>query len=87
MAKPKDDKLDALFSKGLQNHPHGESTAPPNSRKSGKSTDPEWGKFTILLKKKTRKRASRLAEDLDPPRDLSDLAEELLSRWIQEQSR
>src|SRR4051812_35001926 len=31
-----------------------------NGRKLGKHKDPEWGKFTILLKKQTQKKASRL---------------------------
>jgi hypothetical protein len=58
-----------------------------NGRKLGKHKDPEWGKFTILLKKQTQKKASRLADDLKPPRDLSDLTEELLSKWIQQQEK
>jgi hypothetical protein len=58
-----------------------------NGRKLGKHKDPEWGKFTILLKKQTQKKASRLAEDLKPKRDLSDVTEELLSKWIEKQER
>jgi hypothetical protein len=58
-----------------------------NASGLGKSSDPEWGKFTIMLKKETQKRASRLAEDMNPPRDLSDVAQDLLARWIEEQAR
>src|SRR3954469_10741754 len=58
-----------------------------NGRKLGKHKDPEWGKFTILLKKQTQKKASRLADDMSPPRDLSDVTEELLSRWIAKQEK
>jgi hypothetical protein len=85
MAKQKDDKIDALFTKGLRSA----KAAPPveNGRKRGKSTDPEWGKFTILLKRDTQKQASRLAEDMNPRRDLSDVAQELLNQWIENQAR
>jgi hypothetical protein len=58
-----------------------------NGRKVGKHKDPEWGKFTILLRKQTQKKASRLADDMNPPRDLSDVTEELLSRWIAKQEK
>lgn len=88
MAKQKDDKLDALFTKGLQSQPIDKAAAPAeNSRKLSKSKDPKWGKFTLLLEKQTQKQASRIAEDLDPPRDLSDVTQELLAQWVEKQVR
>ena len=97
MAKPKDDKrdekLEALFQKRVQDPQHQPSPvenqvpepATPNGqgRKLSKSKDPAWGKFTILLKKETQLDASYYAERLD--HDLSDIAEDLLSRWVSEQ--
>jgi len=99
MAKPsdkRDEKMEALFQKRVQNpqpHQHQPSTtenqvpepATPNGqgRKLSKSKDPAWGKFTILLKKETQLDASYYAERLD--HDLSDIAEDLLSRWVSEQ--
>jgi hypothetical protein len=40
----------------------------------------------VLIRKKTKKTAARLLEDIDSGQDLSDLIEQLLTEWIQQQS-
>jgi hypothetical protein len=50
---------------------------------TGKRSDPEWNRYTVLLRKVTHKRASRRLEDLDTGQDLSELLDELLTKWLE----
>jgi hypothetical protein len=43
-------------------------------------------KRQVLLRKQTKKTASRLLEDASTGQDLSELIEQLLTEWIQQQS-
>ena len=52
-------------------------------RPPGKRSDPDYQPTTVLLRKKTKKAASRLLQDADTGQDLSELIEQLLSEWIQ----
>jgi len=55
-------------------------------RKTGKRSDPEFRPTTFFVRKQTQRNASRLLEDQDSGKDLSDLVEELLAKWIVEHS-
>jgi len=55
-------------------------------RPPGKRSDPNYQPTTVLLRKQTKKTASRLLEDASTGQDLSELIEELLSAWIRQQS-
>ena len=55
-------------------------------RKTGKRSDPEFRPTTFFVRKQTQRNASRLLEDQDSGKDLSDLVEELLAKWIGEHS-
>jgi hypothetical protein len=55
-------------------------------RPPGKRSDPDYQPTTVLLRKQTKKTASRLLEDADTGQDLSDLIEQLLGEWIRQQS-
>jgi hypothetical protein len=55
-------------------------------RPPGKRSDPEYQPTTVLLRKQTKKTASRLLEDASTGQDLSELIEQLLTEWIQQQS-
>jgi hypothetical protein len=55
-------------------------------RPPGKRSDPDFQPTTVLLRKNTKKTASRLLEDTNAGRDLSDLIEQLLTEWIQKQA-
>ena len=55
-------------------------------RPPGKRSDPDYQPTTVLLRKHTKKTASRLLEDTNSGQDLSDLIEQLLTEWIQKQS-
>jgi hypothetical protein len=52
-------------------------------RPHGKSSDPDYQSTTVILRKRTKRTAARLLEDLETGQDLSDLIEELLIEWIQ----
>ena len=55
-------------------------------RKAGKRSDPAFRPTTFFVRKETQRKASRLLEDQDSGKDLSDLVEELLSTWVAEHS-
>jgi hypothetical protein len=55
-------------------------------RPPGKRSDPDYQPTTVLLRKQTKKTASRLLEDANTGQDLSELIEQLLAEWIREQS-
>ena len=54
-------------------------------RPPGKRSDPDYQPTTVLLRKQTKKTASRLLEDADTGQDLSELIEQLLGEWIRQQ--
>jgi hypothetical protein len=49
---------------------------------TGKRSNPEWSRYTVLLRKVTHKRASRRLQDLDKGQDLSELVDDLLTQWL-----
>jgi hypothetical protein len=55
-------------------------------RPPGKRSDPDYQPTTVLLRKQTKKTASRLLEDADTGQDLSELIEQLLIEWIRQQA-
>ena len=50
--------------------------------RGGKRSDPAYSPTTFFVRKETKRRASRLLEDQEAGKDLSDLVEELLSEWL-----
>ena len=56
-------------------------------RRAGKRSDPAFRPTTFFVRKETQRKAARLLEDRDDGRDLSDLVEELLAKWVGEQSK
>jgi hypothetical protein len=55
-------------------------------RPPGKRSDPDYQPTTVLLRHQTKKMANRLLEDGSTRQDLSELIEQLLTEWIQQQS-
>ena len=55
-------------------------------RPPGKRSDPDYQPTTVLLRKHTKKTASRLLEDIGIGKDFSELIEQLLTGWIQQNS-
>jgi len=55
-------------------------------RPPGKRSDPDYQPTTVLLRKHTKKTATRLLEDTNAAHDLSDLIEQLLTEWIHKQA-
>jgi hypothetical protein len=50
---------------------------------TGKRSNPEWNRYTVLLRKVTHKRASRRLQDIDTGQDLSELVDKLLTEWLE----
>lgn len=81
---------------GAQAQPeHVEQVAPPvaippefarRGRRAGKRSDPAFRPTTFFVRKETQRKAARLLEDQDAGKDLSDLVEELLAKWIADNS-
>ena len=57
----------------------------PMGRPPGKRSDPDWAPRTILMRKSTHKNITRQLLDTDDERDLSELVDELLTAWLNEQ--
>jgi hypothetical protein len=55
-------------------------------RPRAKSSDPEYQPTTVILRKTTKRRAAHLLEDREMGKDLSELIEELLMAWLEENS-
>jgi hypothetical protein len=51
-------------------------------RPAGKRSNPEFEPTTVLLRKQTKRAASRKLEDVEANKDLSELIEDLLNKWI-----
>ena len=51
-------------------------------RPAGKRSNPDFEPTTVLLRKQTKRKASRLLEDTESDYDLSELIEALLLKWI-----
>ncbi len=66
--------------------PHEAAPSRGKGRPPGKRSDPNYQPTTVLLRKQTKKTASRLLEDTGTGQDLSELIEELLTEWIRQQS-
>jgi hypothetical protein len=50
---------------------------------TGKRSNPEWDRYTVLLRKVTHKRALRRLQDMDTDQDLSELLNEVLTEWLE----
>ena len=50
-------------------------------RPTGKRSNPDYEPTTVYLRKTTKRSASRLLEDTNARKDLSDLIEDLLLQW------
>jgi len=70
----------------LVSHSEGIEQVRGRGRPPGKRSDPDFQPTTVLLRKHTKKTAARLLEDTNAGQDLSDLIEQLLTEWIQQQS-
>jgi hypothetical protein len=54
-------------------------------RPPGKRSNPEWKLYSHFLKKQTQRRAAAHLAALEDGRDLSDVLQELLERWLKDQ--
>jgi predicted HAD superfamily Cof-like phosphohydrolase len=54
------------------------------ARSLGKRSDPNFKSTTVFIHQSTKKAANRLLEDKESTQDLSDLINQLLAEWVQE---
>lgn len=54
-------------------------------RPPGKRSDPDWAPRTILMRSKIHRRVSIMLLERDDGLDLSELVDELLTKWIAKQ--
>lgn len=57
------------------------SVAAAKSR-SGKSSNPDFVQISVYLPKETHRAAKRALLDMNEKKDLSELIDELLSKWV-----
>ena len=62
-------------------HPKGKGRPP------GKRSNPEWKLYSHFLKKRTQRAATDILRAEDDARDLSDVLQELLEKWIAQAQR
>ena len=56
--------------------------ARPRGRPPGKRSDPDWKLYSHFLKRSTQRQATALLFEADDGRDLSDVLQSLLEKWI-----
>lgn len=56
--------------------------ARPRGRPPGKRSDPDWKLFSHFLKRSTQRQATALLFEQDDGRDLSDVLQSLLEKWV-----
>ena len=56
--------------------------ARPRGRPPGKRSDPDWKLFSHFLKRSTQRQATALLFEQDSSRDLSDVLQSLLEKWV-----
>ncbi len=54
----------------------------PRGRPPGKRSDPDWKLFSHFLKRSTQRQATALLFEQDDGRDLSDVLQNLLEKWV-----
>jgi hypothetical protein len=61
---------------------------PPEKRgRGGKRSNPEYSATTFFVRKDTKRKAAQLLLDgVAPNKDLSDIVEELLRKWVSKHS-
>ncbi len=77
---------------GIEKGPPVKQTTAPTSpasqgRRVGKRSNPEFSPTTFFVRKQTKRKVAQvLLEEENSDRDLSDLVEELLAKWLSEHS-
>jgi hypothetical protein len=66
------------------NEPQHATAEPVRVRPRSKRSDPAWRPYTLMLKSETHTEAAIILKRLDNGQDLSDLAQELFEKWVEE---
>src|SRR3954452_4430826 len=54
-------------------------------RPAGKRSNPDWKLYSHFLKRQTQRQATNILRNQDNGRDLSDVLQELLEKWVAQQ--
>ena len=56
-------------------------------RPPGKRSDPEYKQYSVLLKKQTHRQVTAILRDQEDGPDVSELLQELLEQWLEQQQK
>jgi hypothetical protein len=56
-------------------------------RPPGKRSDPEYKQYSVLLKKQTHRKVTSILRDQENGPDVSELLQQLLEQWLQQQQK
>jgi hypothetical protein len=87
-------KFAGIFQHSLPEEPHAtERTEKPAAalkapgRPPGKRSDPEYKQYSVLLKKQTHRQVTTILRDQEGGPDVSELLQQLLEQWLQQQHK
>ena len=56
-------------------------------RPPGKRSDPEYKQYSVLLKKQTHREVTKILRDQEDSPDVSELLQQLLEQWLEQQQK
>ena len=56
-------------------------------RPPGKRSDPEYKQYSVLLKRHTHRQVTTILRDQEDSPDVSELLQQLLEQWLQQQQK
>ena len=87
-------KFAGIFQHSLPEEPHAaERTEKPAvvlkapGRPPGKRSDPAYKQYSVLLKKQTHRQVTALLREQEDSPDVSELLQQLLEQWLEQQQR
>jgi hypothetical protein len=83
-----DSKFAGIFQQGLAEPPQpvDRSDRKVPGRPPGKRSDPAYKQYSLLLKRQTHRQVDAILRKDESGPDMSELVQELLERWLEEQS-
>jgi len=56
-------------------------------RPPGKRSDPEYKQYSVLLKRQTHRQVTTILRDQEDSPDVSELLQQLLEQWLEQQQK
>jgi hypothetical protein len=87
-------KFAGIFQHSLVEETHGAERAEKPvvvlkapGRPPGKRSDPEYKQYSVLLKKQTHRQVTAILRDQEDGPDVSELLQQLLEQWLEQQQK